>query len=762
MPRLQLKTLTSKLLVVAGVCIASVLILSNVVLVTQTRVKLEQLTMDQANLEAKAIARDIDGEINKLSGAAKAMAGVIGQGHQTGNLTREGVIAVIKPIAETSELALESWFMEAKGAFDGKVEEYANNLAYGGNQNGVFVAAWLNHGQGKLEQVTFPDDYTAESWKTPAETGSPILTIPFMAMDLSPPIALTTIAYPVLSHGKFIGTAGVDVALTSLTKKLGALHPFSDGRVMLLSQNAQWLAAPEASLLMKSYEDDGQSAVTAALSSKQPVVIANLGADSASPFDRVVYPFSVSGLNTTWAVVVDVPHAAVADAVKSQTLFMIGAGAMVLVAVMLALFVAMRKFVQLPLSGLVESVNAMSAGKLDLEVSGQGRTDEIGLVAGALDRFRFGLADARRLEKESGEQRVEAESARAANEADRAAAEVLQRKVVAAVGDGLSALSAGNLQYRISADFPGDYAKLKADFNSTITALEETIGGVNRTARVIGSGTNEISAAASDLARRTEHQAASLEETAAALNQLTVQVSSSAGNAREAANAVDAASRDAEVSGAIVKKAITSMEGIAQSSLEVSRIIGVIDEIAFQTNLLALNAGVEAARAGDAGKGFAVVAQEVRELAQRSATAAKEIKTLINSSADQVREGVELVGRTGEALQTISGKVVAIDSLIRQIATSANEQSVGLKEINAAMNEMDQVTQQNAAMVEETTAASLSLNEEAQALKRMVDHFNVNEQTTAGQFEEPTNSVHAFGRHTSAVYLAASGRAGRR
>jgi methyl-accepting chemotaxis protein len=181
----------------------------------------------------------------------------------------------------------------------------------------------------------------------------------------------------------------------------------------------------------------------------------------------------------------------------------------------------------------------------------------------------------------------------------------------------------------------------------------------------------------------------------------------------------------------VVQKAIASMHGIEQSSTEVSRIIGVIDEIAFQTNLLALNAGVEAARAGEAGKGFAVVAQEVRELAQRSANAAKEIKTLINTSAVQVKEGVDLVGRAGETLHKIAEQVMGINGLIRQISASASEQAIGLKEINQAVNQMDQVTQQNAAMVEETTAASVTLNDEAQTLKTLVTRFRVSGQRNA-------------------------------
>ena len=244
-------------------------------------------------------------------------------------------------------------------------------------------------------------------------------------------------------------------------------------------------------------------------------------------------------------------------------------------------------------------------------------------------------------------------------------------------------------------------------------------------AQGVRSGAEEITQASDDLSRRTEQQAASLEETAAALDQITATVRHTAEGASEARNTVSAAKADAERSGAVVREAVQAMGGIETSSKQIGHIIGVIDEIAFQTNLLALNAGVEAARAGDAGRGFAVVATEVRALAQRSAEAAKEIKALISASGQQVEAGVKLVGETGKALERIVAQVAQLNRLVADIAASAQEQATGLHEVNTAVNQMDQVTQQNAAMVEESTAASHGLSGEAKELARLVGQFNL-------------------------------------
>lgn len=314
-------------------------------------------------------------------------------------------------------------------------------------------------------------------------------------------------------------------------------------------------------------------------------------------------------------------------------------------------------------------------------------------------------------------------------EDEQKAAQARQQHVVTLLAEALDRLAAGDLMARLDGELCSEFKKLQDDFNHSVSLLDQAMCEVGGATEGIRSSTDEISSAADDLSRRTEQQAASLEETAAALDQITATVRRSAAGAKQAQDVVAGAKTDAERSGAVVTQAVAAMGEIETSSREIGNIIGVIDEIAFQTNLLALNAGVEAARAGEAGRGFAVVAQEVRALAQRSADAAKEIKALINTSTRQVEAGVSLVGQTGEALRGIVAKVAEIDELIAQISVSAQEQSSGLYEVNTAVNQMDQVTQQNAAMVEQTTAATHALKSQTDELVRQVDSF----QTSGGR-----------------------------
>jgi methyl-accepting chemotaxis protein len=393
-----------------------------------------------------------------------------------------------------------------------------------------------------------------------------------------------------------------------------------------------------------------------------------------------------------------------------------------------------------PLGALTTVMGKLASGDLSVSVPSLGRTDEVGEMAKAVQVFKEAGARTIRLEQENADARQLTDSERAARQKADAEMARTQALVVESVASGLEQLSAGNLVYRLNASFAPEYEKLRADFNAAMATLQDTMKIVSGNTSTIQAGAAEISVASQDLSRRTEQQAASLEETAAALDQITATVRKTAEGSEHARTVVGLAKSAAERSGDVVQNAVAAMGGIEKSSQEISQIVGVIDEIAFQTNLLALNAGVEAARAGEAGRGFAVVAQEVRALAQRSAGAAKEIKSLISNSDLQVRAGVELVGETGKALSRIVVQVGEINDIVVVIAASAQEQATALNEVNSSINHMDQVTQQNAAMVEEATAASLSMSQEAEGLARLVGRFEVGQDssTQRGAARKPT------------------------
>ncbi|ULR43609.1 methyl-accepting chemotaxis protein [Rhizobium sp. K102] len=384
-----------------------------------------------------------------------------------------------------------------------------------------------------------------------------------------------------------------------------------------------------------------------------------------------------------------------------------------------------------PMTHLRLRMTRLAEGDTDSEVGGLDRSDEVGQMAQAVSIFRDNAIERRQIEARAEAERSVSDGERREREAQKAREASELERTVAALGDGLRRLAAGDLASHIDEPFVAHLDALRQDFNHSVEKLNETLQAVGANARAIGAGANEIRSSADELSRRTEQQSASVEETAAALEEITTTVRDAAKRAEEASQLVTRTRLGAEKSGEIVRKAVSAMQQIEQSAVEIGNIIGVIDDIAFQTNLLALNAGVEAARAGEAGKGFAVVAQEVRELAQRSAKAAKEIKDLITNSGTHVQTGVSLVGETGKALDAIVTEVQEINQHVHAIAEASREQSIGLQEINTAVNTMDQGTQQNAAMVEQSTAASHSLATEATALNNLLGQFRL---TGTGSF----------------------------
>lgn len=401
----------------------------------------------------------------------------------------------------------------------------------------------------------------------------------------------------------------------------------------------------------------------------------------------------------------------------------------------------LSRMIASPVVAMTEAMRRLSEGDKTITIPAVGRGDELGQMAGAVQAFKEAAIALDNANAESARMEAAAAEERRKNDESRAAAEREQAMVVDALALGLDKLAHGNLTHRVTDRFAGKYEKLKDDFNLAIERLQEAMKVIASNAQGMKSGAGEVSTAADDLSRRTEQQAATLEETAAALDEITATVRRTAESANAANGAVATARDDAEKSGAVVRDAVSAMSEIESSSRQISQIIGVIDEIAFQTNLLALNAGVEAARAGEAGRGFAVVASEVRALAQRSSEAAKEIKTLISASSQQVETGVDLVNRTGVSLQGIVTKVAEINALVSEIASSAQEQSTGLSQVNTAVNQMDQVTQQNAAMVEQSTAASHSLAQEADELAKLVGRFEIGAPSAAVVSHAPRSAA---------------------
>ncbi|MBX9456668.1 MAG: methyl-accepting chemotaxis protein [Rhizobium sp.] len=392
-----------------------------------------------------------------------------------------------------------------------------------------------------------------------------------------------------------------------------------------------------------------------------------------------------------------------------------------------------------PIGQITAAMRRLADGKLDTAINGEARIDEIGEMARALGVFKQNAVAKIEIEQQSEAERSAAEEERRRNDAEKIDIDRQIDFAVNTLAAGLGRLASGDISETIETPFFGKLETLRTDFNGSLLKLQDTLSQIRSNAQMIQHNSNELSDSADDLSKRTEQQAASLEETAAAVEEITVTVKSSAERAQEANQIVAETKSAADASSKVVSNAIEAMSRIEDASGKIVQIIDVIDEIAFQTNLLALNAGIEAARAGDAGKGFAVVAQEVRELAQRSASAAKEIKELIDKSTTEVTSGSRLVQQTGQVLSDISNKILTVSSRVEMIAMASRDQSTGLAEVNASVNSMDHMTQKNAAMVEETTAATRQLAQEADTLVALVDQFKLS--ARAGQMQQAPRKV---------------------
>ncbi|MBX9823692.1 MAG: hypothetical protein K2Y27_01735 [Xanthobacteraceae bacterium] len=404
----------------------------------------------------------------------------------------------------------------------------------------------------------------------------------------------------------------------------------------------------------------------------------------------------------------------------------------------IGVFYVQRKLVK-PLTAIDDSMRRLSSGETELALPNVRANDEIASMTRAVVVFRDAALERERLERQAEEQRALAEEQRSRANDERARTEEERRKnaelqaqaaqeqarVIGNLANGLQRLSEGDLVYRLDAAAFGSYRQISEDFNRMAERVAASMSVIATSTREVTNSATEISAATTDLSQRTEEQAASLEQTSASMEEISKTVKANSEHAQHANELAGNTREVATRSGEVVAQAVEAMSRIEGSSKKIADIISVIDEIARQTNLLALNAAVEAARAGDAGRGFAVVASEVRSLAQRSSQAAKDIKDLITNSGTQVQEGVELVNRAGQSLGEIVASIKSVADIVSDIARASTEQAEGIDQVNKALAQMDEVTQQNSALVEENAATAKSLEQQAAAMSEQVGSFKL-------------------------------------
>ncbi|WP_417278693.1 methyl-accepting chemotaxis protein [Celeribacter sp.] len=755
--KISLKTVSGQLILAAGVIISVIVIGITAFNGLRTSEKVNDRILQTATERAEWAGDQVGLLVTQATSTGLALSGMIEGYVGTDQPQGAEIISMLEDVPMQFENLYSSWMSAVPGGSASTLIGGPDGL----NEAGVFTPYWTKNDSGGLDFQTFTVDPSQEWFAEPVRTGKSLITEPYQTDDGH---LMTSVSVPVRHNGEIIGVTGVDITLAHLTELLSNMKVFGDSQMALLDSNGKWLAHQNSERLMQVYDGVGLEEVKAALGDGQPRIIRGL----PDGVIRVVYPFTANGMNRTWATILDVPRDVFAAPVRQEVLINVITGLLILMLTIGTILLSSHRKVRLPLATMLKDVNALADGNYEQDVSGTTRRDEIGAMAHSLESLRKTLYANRDLEKEQQRLREDAEKARAdhaANEerqreeaAERERQERLREqqerdakeaslrqeeieratraaelsRVIDFLATALRGLAEGNMDVKIAEKFDDQYDPLRINFNQTVDRLSELVFSIGTATGEINEGAQQITSAISDLSRQTEGNAATLEETATALNELTASVQSAAQNAHKANTLVSETSEQAQSTSKVVEDTVMAMEEIKTSSTQISKIISVIDDIAFQTNLLALNAGVEAARAGEAGRGFAVVASEVRELAQRSSGAAREINDLIVKSGNQVINGVEKVNTTGESLQLIFQSIASISTLIRDIAASSKEQASGISEINEAVNQIDRAQQRNAATSEETTSACTILSMQADTLADLVAKFQTSQQSSPG------------------------------
>lgn len=708
---------------------------------------MSRASTDVAKARARALvetyATTVSQELGTVLDAVNAGTAAI-EGAALGGVNRDGFSQIATSILRSRPdflgmtLALEPNAFGADSQYTGRPYSDAS---------GRFVPFFYFNANGgiDIEPLDMSRDESALHWYLPPlRAGHPMLSRPYSYPIEGVEVMMVTISGVIRENGRPAGIMTGDLPLTALSDRLAQVKPFGNGSIALASDEGIWVAHPDPARLGTPVEATERDWLDTTGAPRDIIV-------NGEDMMMMAEPVRFAGLDETWTLKMMVPRATVmADVIRTRNITIVAAAALLALSLLLVWLGA--QVVSRPIERMTQAMRKLADGDLQVKIEHTGRRDEIGAMAAAVAVFRDNALAAERLEAETSARRSEAEASAAAEAAR-------QSRVVTEIGAGLERLAAGDMTQQIPSPphdpFPQGYDTLRLAFNSVVTKLAGTIQRITVVAEQVRGGADEISSAANELSSRAETQAATLEESAAALNEMNESLRQTADRAKEAEAASGQNRAIAEQGAATVRDAVTAMQGIERSSGQITKIIDVIDDIAFQTNLLALNAGVEAARAGEAGRGFAVVASEVRGLAQRAAESARDVRGLISESTTLVKSGAALVGQTGDSLELILQKAAAISDQIAGIARAVHEQSIGLSEINTGVNQLDQVTQQNAAVAEETTAASVSLRQQAEELTREIRAFDVGARPAATP--RPATRAVPSPQPVSAHRLAASG-----
>ncbi len=761
---MRLRSLSLKVALLSIGSLAVIFAIGMFLLVGRVSDTISAQTRDFQAETTESISRQVMQYLDAAEGAAEGLVTSLEAMRASGITDRPVYDAVIRRFLEENPDLLGTWSGWEPDALDGNDAAHVN--AAGHDVSGRYVPYW-NRGGGQIAVeplIDYDRDGPGDYYQLPKKLGRAVAIEPYMYAIGGKEVLIMSFGLPITVDGKYVGTGGVDVSLAELNAHLSTLRPFETGHVELISSSGIVVAGPHAAHVGKplAADDPIQALVTKALAGETAELDAlnETGVSERS----IAIPFNVGGTEDQWVIVSSVPVATLEAAVEEGRWTVAGLSVLCVLIAGAVLFALIRVMVGGPLGRMGATVDALAGGNYGVEIEGTARVDEIGKLARALEVFRDNGKKVAAMTDAEAARIVADQQARSAmmHELQQAFGQVVDSAVagdfgrrvetefpdpelnaiatsinnlVATVDRGLgetgqvlAALAETDLTQRVEGDYEGAFARLKTDTNRVADKLGEIVGQLKETSRSLKTATSEILSGANDLSERTTKQAATIEETSAAMEQLAQTVLHNAERAKQASQVAGTVTRTAEEGGSVMTDANEAMERISNSSSKISNIIGLIDDIAFQTNLLALNASVEAARAGDAGKGFAVVAVEVRRLAQSAASASSEVKALIEQSGVEVKTGSRLVADAAARLTAMVEAARSSSGLMDGIAKESREQASSIEEVNTAVRQLDEATQHNAALVEEINAAIEQTEAQASELDRIVDIFN----TSAG------------------------------